>query len=275
MSTSAPRPDRPLITGATRLYAIVGDPIAQAKSPAVYNALLAAAGRNAVLVPWRLSTENFEAGMRGLLCAGNVDGLVFTYPHKQAALPFADIVHPRARQVGATNALRRRQDGRWEADMFDGVGLVRALEGVRTPPLGQTVWLIGAGGAGGAIAFALAEAGASRIHLTDAEAGKAAAIAGAVAEAFPGVAIETTAPPLDAISILINATPVGLSDADGLPIAIEGPLPASLTVVDIVPRETTRLLELARASGCRTVGGTAMVAGQAAAVLDYFAETAA
>ncbi|GGH23995.1 shikimate dehydrogenase [Alsobacter metallidurans] len=275
MSSSETRPDQPVITGATRLYAIVGDPIAQAKSPAVYNALLAAAGRNAVLVPWLLSTADFDAGLRGLLRAGNVDGLVFTYPHKQAALPFADVVHSRARQVGATNALRRRLDGRWEADMFDGVGLVRALEDVGTSPGGRTIWLVGAGGAGGAIAFALAEAGASQIHLTDVEADKATGIAVSVAKAFPGVIVSLAPPSLETVSILINATPVGLSDADGLPVALDDALPASLTVVDIVPREATRLLDLARASGCRTVGGAAMVAGQAAAVLDYFGETAA
>lgn len=260
----------PAITGATRLYAIVGDPIAQAKSPTVCNARIEASGRNACLVPWQLAPAVFEAGMRGLMSAGNVDGILVTYPHKQAALGLADIVHSRAAQVGATNALRRRADGRWEADMFDGVGLVRALAASGQPVAGQGVWVLGAGGAGGAIAFALAEAGARTLHVTDLDEGRAEAAAKAVSAAYPATAVSHDAPRLEDVAILVNATTVGLHPSDGLPLAATS-LPGALTVVDIVARqEATPLLALAMASGCRTVTGSAMVEGQADAVLDFF-----
>lgn len=261
-----------MITGATRLYAIVGDPIAQAKSPQIYNARLEAAGVDAALVPWRLSAEAFDIGMRGLICAGNLDGVVFTYPHKQAALAFADIVTQRARQVGACNAMRRRADGRWEADMFDGVGLVRALQDAGRPVAGETVWLVGAGGAGRAIAFALAEAGARRLHVTDIEIERSACIVEDVMAAHPQCEARASAPRLEEIGVLINATTVGLHGGDSLPIAPVAALPAGLAVVDITPREDTALLALARRSGCRTVAGAAMIAGQAQAVLDFFAD---
>jgi shikimate dehydrogenase len=260
----------PVITGATRLYAIVGDPIAQAKSPLVYNARIDAAGRNACLVPWQLAPAAFEEGMRGLMRAGNVDGLIFTYPHKQAALALADIVKPRAAQVGATNAIRRRADGRWEADMFDGVGLVRALQEAGQPVAGQEIWVLGAGGAGGAIAFALADAGARTLYLTDLDGGKADTAAKAVSDAYSATAVSNAVPQLQDVAILVNATTVGLAPSDGLPFDATT-LPRSLTVVDIVPRQDgTPLLALANACGCPTVGGSAMVEGQAGAVLDFF-----
>lgn len=257
------------IDGATRIYAIVGDPIAHARSPLVYNPRIAKAGRNAVLVPWHVPAANFEVAMQGLRQTANVDGIIFTFPFKQRALALADDVGVRARQVGATNVLRRESDGRWTADMFDGVGLVRAAAAVGTALRGQRAWLIGAGGAGSAIGFALADAGAATLHVTDLDQRRTGRVTGAIAAAYPACTVATTAPSLDDISILINATPVGLDGGDKLPVELSS-LPGHLTVVDIVPRrEPTRLLALARACGCSTIAGSAMVEGQADAVLDF------
>jgi shikimate dehydrogenase len=257
------------IDGATRIYAIVGDPIAHARSPLVYNPRIARAGRNAVLVPWHVPEANFDVAMQGLRQTANVDGIIFTFPFKQRALALADRVGVRARQVGATNVLRRETDGRWTADMFDGVGLVRALAAVGTDARRQRVWLIGAGGAGSAIGFALADAGAATLHVTDLDAGRTGRATGAIADAYPACTVAATAPSLDDISILVNATPVGLDGGDKLPVELTS-LPGHLTVVDIVPRsEPTRLLKLAQSCGCTTVAGSAMVEGQADAVLEF------
>lgn len=257
------------IDGATRIYVIVGDPIAQARSPLVLNPRIAKAGRNAVLVPWHVPAAAFDVAMPGLQQAANVDGIIVTFPFKQQALALADEVATRARQVGATNVLRREADGRWTADMFDGVGLVRAVAAAGKSVRRQRAWLIGAGGAGSAIGFALADAGAATLHVTDLDRERTGRVTEAIAAAYPACAVATTAPSLDDISILINATPVGLEGGDKLPIDLTS-LPRHLTVVDIVPRrEPTRLLALARACGCSTIAGSAMVEGQADALLDF------
>jgi shikimate dehydrogenase len=257
------------IDGATRIYAIVGDPIAHARSPLVYNPRIEEAGRNAVLVPWHVPASAFHVAMRGLQQTANVDGIIVTFPFKQQALALADEVGVRARQVGATNVLRREADGRWTADMFDGVGLVRAVASASKGVRQQRVWLIGAGGAGSAIAFALADAGAAAIHITDLNVARASGVAEAVAAAYPACAATMMAPGLDDISILINATPVGLDGEGELPLAVTS-LPSHLTLVDIVPRrDPTRLLALAQASGCTAIAGGAMVEGQVDAVLDF------
>ena len=91
-----------------------------------------------------------------------------------------------------------------------------------------------------------------------------------LASPYPACAVRSGGPALEGEGILINATPAGMNEDDPLPVP-EARLPASLTVVDIVPRrDGTRLLALARACGCRTVAGGAMVEGQAEAMLDFF-----
>jgi shikimate dehydrogenase len=99
------------IDGATRIYAIVGDPIAHARSPAVHNPRIAKAGKNAVLIPWHVQAAAFDVAMRGLQHTANVDGIIITFPFKQQALALANEVGIRARQVGATNVMRREADG--------------------------------------------------------------------------------------------------------------------------------------------------------------------
>lgn len=259
------------IDGATRIYAIIGDPIAQARSPVIYNARLAEAGRNAVLVPWHAKPPEFEAAIGGLMRTSNVDGIIVTYPYKQNALRFADSIGIRSQQVGATNAMRREADGRWLADMFDGIGCVRAIAASGRQIAGARVWLIGAGGAGSAIAFALADAGVAGLYVTDLLPERSRSVALAVSSAYSACRVAAEPAPLDRIDILINATPVGLADGDVMPMKADR-IPAGMTVVDIVPRKSdTPLLALAKSCGARTVAGGDMVEGQVGAVLDFFA----
>ncbi|WP_413541026.1 shikimate dehydrogenase family protein, partial [Burkholderia gladioli] len=121
------------IDGATRLYAIVGDPVAQVRSPGVYTEAFAQAGHNAVLIPALVRADRFDETIRGLMALGNLDGLLVTAPHKARMVPFAARLSARASVVGAVNALRRERDGSWSGDMFDGVGFVAAAR--RIAPL--------------------------------------------------------------------------------------------------------------------------------------------
>lgn len=263
-------PEQALIGGATRLYCIVGHPIAQAKSPQTFNPRFAKAGLDAVLVPVDVLPDRFEETMRGLMAIANLDGIVVTVPYKARALALADKVERTAAAIGATNALRREADGTWTADMFDGVGLMCGLRAEGLEPGGRRVMLIGAGGAGSAIAVAFAEAGAASITIHDVDGSKAEALAARVAAAFPASAV--TAGPIDVAraDMLVNASPVGMGPDDGAPIDVEL-LRQDLFVVDIIMKpEVTPLLAAARARGCRTLGGKSMLGGQAGAVAGFF-----
>ncbi|NYZ17641.1 shikimate dehydrogenase [Azospirillum sp. RWY-5-1] len=273
--TQPPQPNAVAIDGATRILAIVGDPIVQAKSPLLYNPRIARAGRNAVLVPWHAPEAHFDAVMAGLMRTGNVDGIVVTFPFKQRAMALADRHGRMAGLVGALNALRREADGSWTGDMFDGVGLVRAVAATGASVAGRRVKLLGAGGAGSAIAYALADAGAASVSIFDRDTARAAATAAGVTGQFPGCAAAPGGPELGDVDLLVNATTVGLAADDGLPVPLPDLSPATL-VVDIVPRTGgTALLAFARDRGCPHVAGPAMVEGQADAVLEFFGISAA
>ncbi|MGD9845006.1 MAG: shikimate dehydrogenase [Variibacter sp.] len=268
--TSADPHALPIMDGATRLFAIVGHPIAQVRSPRVLTEKLRARGLNDIVIPVHALPDTFDEAMRGLMGLGNLDGLIFTVPYKVRAVPYADTLLTTGRQVGAINVLRREDDGTWTGDMFDGRGMTRGLANQGDDVRGLSVLLLGAGGAGSAIACALAEAGAKSVTLYDIDAPKARALAERVGGAFPQCKVETGGPRLAGHDVLINATPIGMKDTDGLPADV-GPLDGVKIVGDvIVLAKPTPLLREAQARGCHTMDGIGMHTGQADEIVDFF-----
>ena len=257
------------ITGATRLYAIVGDPIAQVRSPEVFTERFAATGVDAVLVPAHVPADRFDEIVPALMQLRNLDGLLVTVPFKARMLRFAQRLGPTAKRIGALNALLRESDGSWTGDMFDGAGFVRGAERKGQRLRGRRVALYGAGGAGSAIACALAEAGAQSITVIDPEFGRAAALVEKLRVAFPSCALATaTAKPAD-VDMVVNASPVGMRPSDGLPGDI-GALSADTLVGDVVVLDTpTPLIRHASRSGCAWVNGRDMHAGQVDALVRF------
>lgn len=260
----------PIVDGSTRLYGIIGDPIQQAKSPEVFTTRFRAAGVNAILVPLHLKPETFDDAMHGLKAVANLDGIVATVPYKSRVMPFADRLLPTGERVGAINALRREPDGRWSGDMFDGKGCVAGMRASGTDPAGMEVMLLGAGGAGSAIADAIAEAGAKSITIFDQDEDKARQLAARVAGVHSTCQARFGVPTTNGQQVLINATPIGMAPGDGLPMG-RLRLDQDLFVVDIIAMpEMTPLLSAARAAGCRTMGGRSMIEGQAAEIARFF-----
>jgi shikimate dehydrogenase len=207
--------------------------------------------------------------MRGIMKLANLGGLVITYPFKERCLALVDDLSERAQQVGGVNAMRRKPDGRWTGDMFDGVGLSRAVA-ERTSINGARILLIGAGGAGRAIGLALAKEGAAAITVADHHAGRAEWLVDRIRACYPGCDGRHGSAVASGHDIIVNATPIGMSPGDGLPAEL-GPLSSSMTVVDIVPYpEVTPLLASAAAAGAKTISGVAMTNGQAKAILEFF-----
>jgi shikimate dehydrogenase len=257
------------IDGLTEIFAIIGDPIKQVRSPGIFNPLIQAAGRNAVLLPFHVPEQRFEEVTRGIMGLANLGGLVVTYPFKERSLALVDDLSERAQQVGGLNAMRRGPDGRWTGDMFDGVGLSRAVA-AQTPIRGARVLLIGAGGAGRAIGLALAQEGATAITVADLQPSRAQWLIDRIQAYYPGCDTRHGPAVASGYDIIVNATPVGMSPNDGLPAEL-GPLSSAMTVVDIVPYpEITPLLASAAAVGAKTIPGAAMTNGQASAILEFF-----
>lgn len=259
------------ITGATRLYMIVGDPIVQVRSPEVYTERFAAAGMNAVLVPAQVCAERFDEVIPALMSLGNLDGLLVTAPFKARMLPFASQLGAAAACIGAVNALRREADGSWSGDMFDGAGFVRGIEAKGERVRGRRVLMFGAGGAGSAIACALAGAGVKSIHIVNPDPRRSETLAVALRKAFPDCSVATANSRPTDVDMIVNASPVGMRPGDGMPGDI-GALTADTLVGDVVISESpTALIQHALRHGCSWVDGREMHSGQIEAIMTFFA----
>lgn len=262
MTENAVMKGNPPISGTTRLYVVLGDPVTQVQSPALMNPLFARLGLDAVLVPVHARPGHLEQIVGGLRCVGNVDGIFVTVPHKAAAAGLADRRSPMVEITGSANAFRREADGSWYAENFDGLGFVTGLVAAGHDPKGERVALVGAGGAGSAIAAALLDAGADRLSVCDPDTAKLRALRSRLDAHWPGRTFTSAEPHTDGAGIVVNATPLGLKPGDPLPFRPDL-LPPGSVVADIImkPKET-RLLRAAAALGHHVHYGIHMLDGQ-------------
>ncbi|MCV2869297.1 shikimate dehydrogenase [Defluviimonas sp. WL0002] len=256
------------VGGATRLVPVIGHPIVQARSPALFSALAAQENCDTLFVPMDIPPGGFSSAMRGFREIANLAGLVVTVPHKPAVLDFVDEASEAARLVGAANLVRIGPDGRWSADIKDGDGLVYGLRKAGVDPHGRSVQIVGSGGAGSAVAFALAQAGAGPIRLADAITAKAELLADRLARALPhgrfNVGLD-----LSGADIVVNASPVGMNGIGGTPFDPSLLRRDQVLAEMIMSPLETPLLAAARARGCKTLAGIETLNGQARAVMAF------
>lgn len=243
-------------SGATRIYPVVGDPIAQVKAPVGVTQAFEARGLDAICVPMQVAPGDFVAFMATMRAMKNCDGVIVTIPHKFAATDVCDTVTERARFLGTVNTIRRMPDGRLHGDMFDGLGFVVACRDNGCVFEGRKALLVGAGGAGTAVAHAIAEAGVASLGLAELDLARRDALVARLNAAGFNVHAASSDP--TGYEIVCNATPLGMRAADPLPV-IGDKLDASMFVGDVVTKpEVPPLIELARARGCKTSTGSDM-----------------
>jgi shikimate dehydrogenase len=258
------------VSGRTRLFGIVGHPIEQVRSPEMFTAEFVRRGAGAILLPFHVLPEDFELVVPALMKMSNLDGLIFTIPFKQRAMTLTDDIGPNARIVGAINALARQPGGGWKSEIFDGIGCVEGHRRRGITFAGKRVMLIGAGGAGSAIAITIAHEAPAFMRLFDLDPVRVGELAERVRAVDSRITVETGTPQHEGFDVLLNASPVGMLEDARLPIVADRFSP-SLTVFDaIVKPETTPLLALAEASGCITVRGREMMRGQISRMTDFF-----
>ena len=247
------------LSGATRVYFIVGDPIAQVRSPSGVTAALRSAGRDALVVPAHVAPDDLPAFFAGVTSMRNVDGVIITVPHKFSAAAYCATLATEGAFLGAVNTLRRNADGTWHGGMFDGLGFVTALVDAGCELRGKRALLIGAGGAGSAIGHALIQGVVGSLDVRDNDATRTASLIDRLNALGLG-AVRSVAATVQAhdYEVVINASPLGMRADDPLPIDVSQ-LPATTFVGDVVTKPPlTPLIEAARARGCATVTGTQM-----------------
>lgn len=248
-----------LLDGATRLHVIVGDPIAQVKSPGGMSQAFAARGHNALCVPAHVAPAHLADWFAGVSLAQNVDGIIVTVPHKFACHALCTTTSDRAHFLGAVNTLRRNPDGSWHGDMFDGLGYVQAMRLKGCDPTGKRALLVGAGGAGSAIAHALVSAGVRELAVHDPDTRRRDALIERLAGLGLGH-ISVGSPQPRGFDIALNASPVGMQANDPLPIDSQGFTPSLFVGCVITAPAVPPLIAAARAIGCPTLTGVDMFA---------------
>lgn len=259
-----------MINGDTAVVVVLGDPVRQVKAPGLLNAAFAREGINAVLVPMHVPPSGLAALLAGLRGVGNLRGVLVTVPHKSAAGELADHVSQAVLDAGSANALRLEPDGTWYADNFDGAGFVAGLTAAGHEVRGRRAVLVGAGGAGGAIAAALLDGGAAALSVADPDTGRLGQLRDRLAPRWPDRVHCAAHPDLTGADLAINATPLGLRPDDDLPFD-PAALPEDAVVADIVMEPSrTRLIEAATAAGRRSHPGLPMLTHQIGHYLSFF-----
>ena len=258
-------------SGATRVHVIVGDPIAQVKSPYGVTHAFEAKGRDAICVPAHVSPTDLTDWWAGTRRARNIDGLIVTVPHKCACSAFCDVLSERAAFLGAVNTVRKDAQGRWHGDMFDGLGYVRAMEKNGCVLPGQRALLVGAGGAGSAIAHSLMLAGVRELAIHDPDDQRRASLIERLRSLQLGQVTHGSADP-SGFDIAINATPIGMKDTDPTPIDTDAITAHMFIGCVITAPAITPLIATARAKGCQTVTGADMFAQVRELMVDFLLE---
>jgi shikimate dehydrogenase len=248
-----------------RIY-LLGYPLGHSISPAMHNAALRACG----LDGWRydklpLPPEEMGAMLEALRAAGCV-GANVTIPHKQTIVPFLDELSDTARTIGAVNTVVKR-DGKLNGENTDAAGFLRSLHEREIHPRGARTFILGAGGAAAAVAFALANEGAQRLVIVNRTMSRAADLAARLHAKFPSLELAANHwELLPNADILVNATAMGMApQTDNSPIPPQLVIPRGAVVFDLVynPSETKLMREAADA-GARCIGGLEMLVYQAA-----------
>lgn len=225
-----------MLSGATRLVGIIGNPVSHSLSPRMQNAAFAAAGLDWACVPLRVDADRVGDAVRGLV-ALDFAGANVTIPHKTAVLDFCDEVDPVAERARSVNTLVVR-DGRVLGSSTDGLAVTGAVDA-----RGARVLVLGAGGAAQAVAVALADAGATSVAVAARrreQAEELARLAGGQAVPWPPSGVDA--------DLVVNATPLKEE------LLIE-PRPEQ-QIVDLAylpDGRPTALVAAARAAGCRAV----------------------
>jgi shikimate dehydrogenase len=257
------------INGNTKLFGVVGDPVAQVKTPSHISALFKSRDLNIISLPFHVPAADFSQYWAGMRAAKNVVGFGVTIPHKRNAQQLCDSLGPSAKRTGVVNAVCRRADGGFHGENFDGSSFVDGLKAQGFDPRGQNIYMIGAGGAATAICFALIDASIAQISIQNRTHDLAVNLATKLKDSTGFNNVNAVSVFDLKANIIINATSLGMQENDPLPLDPDL-LTAQMIVAEVVAKpEITRMLQLAETKGCRIHSGIHMITNQMEIIADF------
>ncbi|WP_253949009.1 shikimate dehydrogenase [Mangrovicoccus sp. HB161399] len=256
------------LDGETILFPVIGDPIAQVRSPRYLSEILARRGVNAIVPPVHVKSAGVAPAMAALRAMENVRGIVVTIPHKIDTLQYCDVVSDRARFVGSVNVIHKDGDGRFIGDNVDGIGYLDGIRKLGFEVAGKRALLVGAGGAGSAVAYEILDRGASYLAIADLDDARLSRIIRALEEKFPG-RVGTGSDDPSGFDLVANVTPCGMREGDPFP-ADPAKMARDQFVADAITKpEVSPMVAAARAIGCATMTGAGMFDAEAEILVDF------
>ncbi|MGA2522863.1 MAG: shikimate dehydrogenase [Candidatus Bathyarchaeia archaeon] len=262
------------VSGKTKVFGVIGDPVEHSLSPVMQNAAFASTKIDSTFLAFNVKSSDVGKAMDGVRALG-IQGLNVTMPHKTSVISFLDEVDSVAKALKVVNTVKN-ENGKLLGFNTDGVGALLAFRENGVELKGKKVMLLGAGGAARAIAFALAEH-AAEISILNRSIVPAAQLADLIKETFDIKVFAYALSPLTVkgnlvdADILINATSVGMKPNDNETLVAPKWLKPDLAVLDIVynPIET-KLAKRAKAAGAKVVSGVEMLIYQGAASFEIW-----
>ena len=262
------------ISGATKIYGVIGDPIEHSLSPIIQNAAFEAAGLDSTFLAFKVKSAEVERAINGMRGLG-IQGINVTMPHKNEVIKFLDGVEENARQLNAVNTIKNDK-GKLYGFNTDGVGALNALRENGFDPKGKKVALLGAGGAARAIAYAIARE-TEELAIVNRTLNSAAELANMIYQNFNSKVCAYTLSPLaikgtlSEAELLINTSSVGMKPNEARSPVNKRWLRSDLAVMDIVynPVET-KLAKEAKSAGAKVISGVEMLIYQGAASFEIW-----
>ena len=259
-----------------KIYGIFGSPLGHTVSPAIQNRAFDHYHLKSIYFAFERSNAQFRSLMRHLKSL-LLDGFNVTVPFKEIVLPYLDRLSPEARAIGAVNTVKR--EGRnWTGYNTDGAGFLAGLGRMRFNARGKTAVILGAGGSARAVACALAQKRVRRLVFANRTENRAKALVHRFQNLFPKVTWSSVAlrePALISVlseaDLLVNATQVGLKKTDSSLVSPRAFPGRRILVYDLIYRpRVTRLIQIARKKGHRTLNGEEMLLHQGAKAFEIW-----
>lgn len=257
------------ISGHTRPFAVLGHPIGHTLSPVMHNAAFESLGWDAIYLAFDVKPERLMNVLSAMRSMG-FGGVNLTIPHKEVAFRGLEHLDESAKLLGAVNTVEFAEAG-LIGHNTDGFGFLRAIEeAFNRGAAGDSVFVLGSGGAGRAVALMAAQAGARRVALSDVDVARCEKVAAEIRGHFPAVEVGVVPPgevqsgAVRAADLVVQATPVGMKEGDQSLLKPEAFRPGQRAFDLIYHVSETVFMKAARAAGAMAANGLGMLLHQGA-----------
>ena len=252
----------------TRLFCVIGDPIAHSLSPLLQNTMLRELHEDGLYLAVPVPAGTVGAFVTAAKTIG-IRGFNLTMPHKEDIIPYLSSMTPEAQRCNSVNSVRIR-DGKLEGHSTDGLGFRQSLKEFSRDFPDQTVTILGAGGAAKSIAMTAADSGAKKIYIANRTLARAQKLC-ENETAMEALALDRLSEVLPETDLLISTLPIGMSGVGGSEVPCLGTLKTDALCMDcIYAPAMTPFMEEARRTGHEAGNGIGMLIYQAIFAMEFF-----